>query len=235
MNDKEPKPAATQPVQTAPVLQRRISSPSPKPRRASVATAVPKDETQASGQRLKCSNRTCDFLVSDSNKMGSFCCKKCHVHYCGGSKTLKHGPLCQQRLAAPWDQRLSQPVAPPEPLLAPEASLSSAASTASASTLGIPRFGATEVKGPVSCATSEKAEDEEEKLGMRELNETIPTIRDRKSFGQKWGLQLGIWKSTGLFSVLRIRPGSPAEAWNQAVPQSVSFGQQRWWVGSNGM
>jgi len=27
---------------------------------------------------------------------------------------LKHGPLCQQRLAAPWDQRLSQPLAPPE-------------------------------------------------------------------------------------------------------------------------
>lgn len=27
---------------------------------------------------------------------------------------LKHGPLCQQRLAAPWDQRLSQPLAPSE-------------------------------------------------------------------------------------------------------------------------
>ncbi|CAL1169274.1 unnamed protein product [Cladocopium goreaui] len=196
-------PAVTQPAQ-APVLHRRISSPSPKPRRAAWATGQvpmsPREETQAGSKRIACSNASCDFLVSDFKKMGSFCCKKCHVHYSGGSKMLKHGPLCQQRLAAPWDQRLSQPLAPPE------ASVSSAESTAGrASTAeSIPRFGATDltdatVTGPASCAS--------EKVTL-----------DRKSFGVKWGLQLAIWRETGVFTVLQVRQFSPVEEWNCVVP-----------------
>lgn len=205
-------PAVTQPAQ-APVLHRRISSPSPKPRRAAWATGQvpmsPREETQAGSKRIACSNASCDFLVSDFKKMGSFCCKKCHVHYSGGSKMLKHGPLCQQRLAAPWDQRLSQPLAPSE------ASVSSAESTAGrASTAeSIPRFGATDltdatVTGPASCA-SEKADKEEI---------VYDVTLDRKSFGVKWGLQLAIWRETGVFTVLQVRQFSPAEEWNCVVP-----------------
>ena len=33
--------------------------------------------------RLKCTNAMCTFLASkDAEKMGSFCCKRCHLHHC---------------------------------------------------------------------------------------------------------------------------------------------------------
>eukprot|EP00913_Durusdinium_trenchii_P022779 g21385.t1 len=47
--------------------------------------------------------------------MGSFCCKRCHLHFCGGTKKLKHGDLCEQ-LVAPEGAVTAPLVNPKQPL-----------------------------------------------------------------------------------------------------------------------
>eukprot|EP00435_Cladocopium_sp_Y103_P007578 s4866_g2.t1 len=70
----------------------------------------------ASAERLKCSNKSCEYLVStDSQKMGSFCCKKCHAHFSRQCKKLRHGICCEERVA-PQGRGRAPVVEPKEPL-----------------------------------------------------------------------------------------------------------------------
>ncbi|CAK9027962.1 unnamed protein product [Durusdinium trenchii] len=66
--------------------------------------------------RQKCHNDQCQFLAAkNQEKMGSFCCKRCHLHFCGGTKKLKHGDLCEQ-LVAPEGAVTAPLVNPKQPL-----------------------------------------------------------------------------------------------------------------------
>ncbi|CAL1148888.1 unnamed protein product [Cladocopium goreaui] len=67
-------------------------------------------------ERLKCSNPQCEYLVAtNSEKMGSFCCKKCHMHFRGECRKLKHGGLCE-KAEAPAELPRAPVVDPKEPL-----------------------------------------------------------------------------------------------------------------------
>mmetsp|Transcript_31987 Transcript_31987/g.71890 ORF Transcript_31987/g.71890 Transcript_31987/m.71890 type:complete len:362 (+) Transcript_31987:31-1116(+) len=67
---------------------------------------------------MKCSNPECDFLPhSDTQKMGSFCCKKCHQHFCATkkSKPPQHGKQCEKK-PAPSGAHCADVVAPDQPM-----------------------------------------------------------------------------------------------------------------------
>lgn len=69
-----------------------------------------------SAQRLKCSNKSCEYLVStEPERMGSFCCKKCHAHFSRQCKKLRHGIYCEEHVAPPGCAR-APVVEPKEPL-----------------------------------------------------------------------------------------------------------------------
>ena len=70
----------------------------------------------ASAGRLKCSNKSCEYLVStEPEKMGSFFCKKCQAHFSRQRKKLRHGNLCAEDVAPPGCKR-APVVEPKEPL-----------------------------------------------------------------------------------------------------------------------
>ena len=69
--------------------------------------------------RKRCHNPACEYLCHDDMaKMGSFCCKKCHHHFCIGNKQgkkLQHGELCE-KLPAAEHATVADFVAPAAPL-----------------------------------------------------------------------------------------------------------------------
>ncbi|CAJ1452605.1 unnamed protein product [Effrenium voratum] len=70
----------------------------------------------------RCSNEQCTYLASsNTEKMGTFCCKRCHWIHCGGrSKKLLHGNQCKKLPAPPDAVRAPNEQQPTDPIVVEE-------------------------------------------------------------------------------------------------------------------